>query len=202
MLCPNVDNMLERSLASVLSSPACTICKDAPEECFATSQAMWTNHCLQEGDSNFPPTLYTEDTDVVVQKGGNHHVDAYSAFMDHTKKLKTPLDSILKDNGISTIYMVGIATDYCVYFSAIDALSFGYDVKIVLDATRGIAQETIESAKADMISQGATIINSDDVLSMECPSPLLDNEETSGGTRFTTAIFSFARIMVATATMW
>lgn len=170
-LCPSIATSSQRALQDVLSSPACTICKDSPEECFETTQAMWTNHCLEEGDSTFPPTLVTQDSDIIVQKGGNMHVDSYSAFMDNTKKLKTPLDDVLAENGVTTIYVVGIATDYCVYFSTIDALALGYDVKLVLDATRGIDTDTVEAAVADMLVQGAEIVNAVDVMAMECPAP-------------------------------
>lgn len=168
-LCPSVADSPQELLDSVMSSPACTICKETPDECFSTTQAMWTNHCKQDGDSNFPPTLYTEETDIVVQKGTNQYVDAYSAFMDNTRKLKTPLDTILAEKDITTIYIAGIATDYCVYYSTVDALGLGYDVNLILDATRGIAEETVASATADMIAKGATVVTTADVLAMDCP---------------------------------
>ena len=166
MLCPNTSAV---ALADIMESPACSVCKNSPEECFETTQAMWTNHCLEDWDSIFPPGLVTEPTDIVVQKGGKKYVDSYSAFMDNTKKLKTPLDDILKENSVKTIYVVGIATDYCVYYSTIDALSLGYEVYLVLDATRGIAQATVDAAVADMRANNATIINTADVLATECP---------------------------------
>ena len=153
---------------AVLRSPACTICKETPEECFETTQAMWTNHCLVDGDSDFPATLVTMDTDVIVQKGTGTFVDAYSAFADNTKRLRSGLDDTLKGLGIETLYIVGIATDYCVYYSALDALELGYDVKVIEDATRGIAPDTIAAALADLKLKGAEIITVEDVKAMEC----------------------------------
>eukprot|EP00934_Nitzschia_sp_Nitz4_P003923 Nitzschia sp. Nitz4//scaffold48_size128905//86685//87674//NITZ4_003610-RA/size128905-processed-gene-0.93-mRNA-1//1//CDS//3329553012//3913//frame0 len=155
--------------ARVLEATACTVCSESPEECFETTQAMWTNHCLQDGDTTFPPGLYTEDTDIIVQKGGNLYVDAYSAFMDNTKKIKTELDDVMQENGVETIYLAGIATDYCVYYSALDAISLGYDVYLIEDATRGIAADGVEAALADMIEHNVTIIQASDLLAMECP---------------------------------
>jgi nicotinamidase-related amidase len=114
-LCPDVENSLEGAYEATMDSPACSICKDTPEECFGTTQAMWTNHCLQTEDSNFPPSVITQDSDIIVQKGGNPYVDSYSAFMDNARKLKTPLDEILQDHDVGTIYIMGIATDYCKY---------------------------------------------------------------------------------------
>ena len=174
-LCPSVDTASADLTAQVMASPACTICQDTPEECFETTQAMWTNHCLQSGDSGFPPTLVNQDSDIVVQKGGNAYVDSYSAFADNTKRLQTKLDGILKENDVDTIYILGIATDYCVYYSTIDGLGLGYEMNLVLDATRGIAPDTVELALADMLASGAKVVNSTELLAMACPAP------TSGG---------------------
>lgn len=158
------------SMDTSSKSPACTLCVDAPEECFSTTQAMWPNHCLQSGDSDFAPSLYTMESDIVVRKGSNPYVDAYSAFMDNTKKLKTPLETVLLENSVDTIYIVGLATDYCVYFSVIDALSLGFKVYVILDATRGISDDGVTAAVADMKAKGAIITDSATVLNMECPS--------------------------------
>jgi len=165
---------------AVLSAPACVICKESPDECFETTQAMWTNHCLVEGDSDFPSTLLTMDTDVIVQKGTGTFVDAYSAFADNTKRLSSDLDQTLKNLEIETLYVVGIATDYCVYYSVLDALELGYNVKVIEDATRGIAAQTVTAALEDMKLKGAEIITIADVMTMECPSsspPLIVAEE-------------------------
>jgi len=75
---------------------------------------MWTDHCLQTGDSTFPPSLVTKPTDIIVQKGTNTYVDAYSAFMDNSGNLKTSLDATLQANAVDTLYVAGIATDVCV----------------------------------------------------------------------------------------
>eukprot|EP00588_Corethron_pennatum_P022835 CAMPEP_0194313246 /NCGR_PEP_ID=MMETSP0171-20130528/10124_1 /TAXON_ID=218684 /ORGANISM="Corethron pennatum, Strain L29A3" /LENGTH=343 /DNA_ID=CAMNT_0039068113 /DNA_START=117 /DNA_END=1148 /DNA_ORIENTATION=+ len=180
-LCPIPEN----TSASVLNSPACTLCRDSPDDCFETMQAMWTNHCLQVGDSGFPAQLYTEPEDVVVQKGYNTYVDSYSSFMDNTRKLKTKLDDTLTNLSIGTIYIVGIATDYCVYFTTLDALRLGYKVYVVTDAMRGISDVTVASALADMEAQGAIMLTSEDILSMDYPineasPPKMNEQELSG----------------------
>jgi nicotinamidase/pyrazinamidase len=91
--------------------------------------------------------------------------------MGNTRKLKTPLDSILPEKGITTVYIAGIATDYCVYYSTTeDALGLGYKVNLILHATRGIANETVASTTAGMIAnKGATVVSTADVLAMNCP---------------------------------
>jgi len=190
-LCPNVTNTQN----IVFQSPACTLCQETPEECFSTTQAMWTNHCLQTGDSNFPPSLVTSDSDIIVQKGGNEYVDSYSAFMDNTRKLKTPLDGILKENSITTLYIVGIASDYCVYFSAVDAVRLGYQVNVVLDATRGIAEETVDAAVKDMEEEGANIINASDVPGCEEASTSTGYSRETAPGKLATGVFTLAYFM-------
>lgn len=168
-LCPSPENISDDAKMSIFNSTACEKCKESPGECFDTTQAMWTDHCLRSGDSGFPVGLDTKPTDVVVQKGGNVHVDSYSAFLDNTKRLKTSLDDTLTELSVGTIYMVGIATDYCVYFSALDALSLGYEVYVVTDAMRGISESGVAAALADMEGQGATLITSDEMFAKGCP---------------------------------
>ena len=73
------------------------------------TQAMWPDHCLQDGDSELAPALITEDSDMVVPKVNNEFADDYSAFMDNTKTVHTELDKVLRDDEITTLYIVGIA---------------------------------------------------------------------------------------------
>ena len=117
---------------------ACTQCVSDPTSCSTTDQAMWTDHCLQDGDSTFPPSLTTEASDVVVQKGTNKYVDANSAFVDNTQTLRTSLGSTLEEHGIDTLYVAGIATDVCVKWTVIDALAAHYSVKVIRDATAAV----------------------------------------------------------------
>ena len=162
---------------AVMSAPACTICKESPDECFETTQAMWTSHCLMEGDSDFPSTLMTMDNDVIVQKGTGRFVDAYSVFADNTKRLRSDLDETLKSLEIETLYFVGIAAEYCVCDSALDALELGYNVKVIEDAIRGITPETTNAALTDMKLKGAQIVTVADVMAMDCPMPPVEEPE-------------------------
>ena len=162
------------SPGTVAENPACQTCRDAPDSCFATTQAMWTDHCLQSGDSTFPPTLDRRDGDATIQVGTNRFVDAYSAFMDNTKSLKTELDDKLFSKGITHLIVTGIATDYCVQGTVLDALSdltHPYTVTLVQDATAPVQGNiaSFNTSVALMKSSGATIVTTADVLAMECP---------------------------------
>lgn len=159
--------------AFVDSNPACSTCRDTPDACYQTVQEMWTDHCLQSGDSTFPPSLDKRDGDYVVQKGMNQYVDAYSAFMDNTQSLKTELDAKLQELGVTTLYVAGIATDVCVRWTVRDALhsnTASYAVNVISDATAAVLGDVTnyDSAMAYMEQQGATLYTTAEVLAMAC----------------------------------
>lgn len=161
----------------VSGNAACTTCAASDSNCFDMEQAMWTDHCLQTGDSDFPPSLDKRDSDTVVQKGLSKYVDAYSAFMDNTQTLKTSLDSILQSKGITKLFIAGIATDVCVRWTVTDALgsnTAAYDVTLIKDATAAVLgnQENFNAAIGSMAAAGAKIVTTDDMLSMQCTNTL------------------------------
>jgi nicotinamidase-related amidase len=192
-----------RSTQASLGNLACKICFNdtTSSECFDTVQAMWPDHCPETGDSTFPPSLTTKESDVIVQKGLHQWVDAYSAFFDNTRKLKTPLEEILKEHGITHIHIAGIATDFCVSWSAEDAISLGYDVTLIQDAAAGIgipttgADTTITEAMRSMKAKGVKFVNTNDVLNMACPSAVSTITTTS--TTTTTSDASHASMIFA-----
>jgi nicotinamidase-related amidase len=171
-LCPPADfSYADNNSAFVTDNHACSVCKSEPDRCFQTSQAMWTDHCRDTGDSGFPPSVDKRSTDLVVKKGVMRDVDAYSAFLDNTKSLKTKLDDLLKSEGVTDLYVVGIATDYCVQQSVTDAIDLGYTVKVVKDATAAVMgnQTNFLAALDVMEKHGATIMSDADVLATTCP---------------------------------
>eukprot|EP00403_Amphidinium_massartii_P012309 CAMPEP_0178410416 /NCGR_PEP_ID=MMETSP0689_2-20121128/20968_1 /TAXON_ID=160604 /ORGANISM="Amphidinium massartii, Strain CS-259" /LENGTH=357 /DNA_ID=CAMNT_0020031591 /DNA_START=31 /DNA_END=1104 /DNA_ORIENTATION=+ len=187
----------------VEGNPACSICSATPENCFETSQRMWTDHCEQSGDSTLSSELNGAVQDfVLIQKGSNQYVDAYSAFMDNSRNLQTTLDATLQERGVTHIYLAGIATDVCVSFTAMDALlnSTGdYAVTVIGDATAGIFPSTEAAALAEFeATNGITVMNTSDILAMECPSATAAPDSvTSGGLRLTlSATLAFALLLV------
>jgi len=180
----------------ITGNTACTTCKTNPETCFNTTQAMWTDHCLQTGDSTFPPSLVRDDNDLIVQKGSNLYVDAYSGFMDNTQNLKTELDSVLQTKGITSLYIAGIATDVCVMATVRDAFhskTGTYAVKVIKDATAAVqgSQANFDKAIQDMIGFGAEMITTADVLNMACPTGG-ETEPLSGSIKIASPVLFFA----------
>jgi len=102
-------------------------------------QVLWPDHCIQgtEG-AGFHPALNTDRADMIVRKGYNSAIDSYSAFFENDHKTPTGLEGYLRTRGITTLTLVGLATDFCVNYSAVDAARLGFDVTVDLSLCRAI----------------------------------------------------------------
>lgn len=130
-------------------------------------QVWWPNHCVENTKgSEFHPDLNSKYIDKIIFKGTDKEIDSYSGFFDNGKLNKTELDSILKKNNVDTLYIMGLATDFCVKFTVLDALQLGYKVYLVEDGCRGVNLTPNSSLDAinEMKEKGAIIINSSDIL--------------------------------------
>ncbi|CAH1793810.1 unnamed protein product, partial [Owenia fusiformis] len=130
------------------------------------SQTLWPDHCvINTTDADFVSTLLTTDKTFIIQKGYNRKIDSYSAFYDNGGFTQTELHNRLKSFDIDTLFITGLATDFCLYWTAKDAKRLGYNVYVVLDTSRGITFQGTIDAVADMRTKGIHIINSTDVAS-------------------------------------
>lgn len=128
-------------------------------------QVLWPNHCVQ----NTPGAEILLDKKLfkaVVKKGMDAQFDSYSGFQDDGGK-KTEMDKILKKAGIKKVLVYGIATDYCVKATAIDAAVAGYKVVMVKNLSRGVAPETSAKALDEMKAKGITVIENLDIAKLE-----------------------------------
>jgi nicotinamidase/pyrazinamidase len=131
-------------------------------------QVMWPDHCVQgTPDAEFHPDLNVEAIDYIQQKGENPAVDSYSAFRDNDQAALTGLAGYLRAQQVSELDVCGLATDYCVKFSALDAVEMlpGVNVRFVTDASRGIDPEGVKAAIAEMKASGVGIVSSAEILS-------------------------------------
>jgi len=135
------------------------------EIAYALQQTLWPDHCIQDtDDAEFSVDLETSDDDIIIQKGMDPTVDYYSAFYDNRDLNPTALPGILEENGVTDVYVVGLALDYCVFHSSQSATELGYKTYVIQDATRGIAEESMNSAIQSMEAAGVTMIESTDIL--------------------------------------
>jgi nicotinamidase/pyrazinamidase len=113
--------------------PHDVICVDGIE------QVLWPVHCVPgTHGAAFHKDFNTNDVDLILRKGSDPRIDSYSAFLENDKMTETGLHYYLKGLHLDTVYLCGLATDYCVYFSAMDAKHFGFDTHVIIDAMKGI----------------------------------------------------------------
>jgi nicotinamidase/pyrazinamidase len=122
-------------------------------------QVMWPDHCVQETQgAEFHPELL--DVPTVFCKGMDPTVDSYSAFFDNCGKNPSGLDGYLKENGVQEVLVVGLATDYCVKYTALDAVKLGYKVSVELKGCRGVDMNgSVDAAISEMRESGVSIID-------------------------------------------
>lgn len=119
------------------------------------TQVLWPDHCVQgSAGAAFHPDLLTDRAELVVRKGHHRQVDSYSAFMEADRRTRTGLAGTLRERGISRVLLCGLALDYCVAWSALDAREAGFEVMVIADATRGIARDSSAAAWAQMEAAG------------------------------------------------
>lgn len=126
------------------------------------TQHLWPDHCLQHSaGSQFAAELNSEKIEKIIFKGTDPLIDSYSTFFDNLHKKKTELDSFLQSKEIGELYILGLATDYCVFYSVLDALALGYKVFVLREGCRSIEQDSgeVEKLFQTMEQKGATIIN-------------------------------------------
>ena len=123
------------------------------------SQVLWPTHCVQGSKgADFHPNLQTNSAEVVVRKGFRTAIDSYSAFFENDQTTVTGLEGYLRTRGIQELTLVGLATDFCVYYSAIDAIKLGFVVTVDLGLCRAIdLAGSLDTACRSMQLAGRTL---------------------------------------------
>ncbi|VAW18290.1 Nicotinamidase [hydrothermal vent metagenome] len=126
-------------------------------------QVLWPAHCVQGSDgARFHVDLVTDSADLVLRKGFRAAIDSYSAFYENDKTTRTGLAGYLGERGVKRVVLTGLATDFCVCYSALDAVELGFEVSLVTDACRGIDLDgSLAAAMETMAERGVTFVTSD-----------------------------------------
>src|SRR3979409_166325 len=119
-------------------------------------QTLWPDHCVQGTlGSAFHPQLKTERAELVIRKGFRPAIDSYSAFYENDRRTPTGLAGYLRERGFRRVFLAGLATDFCVYYSAVDACRLGFDVALIEQGCRGInLNGSLDAAWAAMAAAG------------------------------------------------
>lgn len=127
-------------------------------------QILWPVHCVQGTlGAEFHPALERSAIDRVFRKGDDPAVDSYSGFFDNDHRKSTGLATYLKDHGVRSVYIAGLTTEYCVRFTALDAVELGFSAYVIEDACRGVNINAgdVRKALAAMRAKGVVLIEAD-----------------------------------------
>lgn len=126
------------------------------------AQVLWPDHCIHGSlGAQFHPDLQTDRADLVIRKGYNPDIDSYSAFFENDHKTPTGLEGYLRTRGIVELEMVGLALDFCVHFSAVDAAKLGFRVTVRQDLCRAIDLDgSLTAALQVMQTTGVQLVTS------------------------------------------
>lgn len=130
------------------------------------TQVLWPTHCVQGSqDAELHPDLNIPSAQLIIRKGYHQHIDSYSAFLEADQQTSTGLAGYLQSRGIDTVYVVGLATDFCVAWTAMDAAKLGFASYVIEDACRAIdLNGSLENAWQAMNDAGVQRISSQDIL--------------------------------------
>lgn len=125
-------------------------------------QVLWPDHCVQgSSGAEFHQQLDMKRVEAIVRKGMTPEIDSYSGFYDNGHKKATGLSGYLKERAVQSVYVCGLAGDYCVYYTAKDALKEGFDTFLIEDATRPINPADFEKAKQEVARKGGHVLHSE-----------------------------------------
>lgn len=129
-------------------------------------QVLWPDHCVQGSyGAEFHPDLETDRADIIVRKGFRPQIDSYSAFFENDRTTPTGLTGYLRDRQVDGVTLVGLATDFCVAYSALDARTLGFEATVIEDACRAIDIDgSLASAMTEMRNKGVKFATSQAIL--------------------------------------
>lgn len=126
---------------------------------FGLPQTLWPDHCIQNtSGAEFHKYLNTQNVYAIFRKGTNPSIDSYSGFYDNGKRESTGLKGYLNEKGVTDVYVCGLAGDFCVQFTAFDALQAGFKTYMIDSAIKSISPSNFEAIKKEFIAQGGNII--------------------------------------------
>lgn len=125
------------------------------------SQILWPDHCIQGSPgAAFSTQLDRKKIEAIFRKGMEKDIDSYSGFFDNGKKKATGMGAYLKGRGVTSLFVAGLAADFCVYFTALDGLGLGFESTIISDATRAIDENAFQGTLKNFHAKGGKTIHS------------------------------------------
>jgi nicotinamidase/pyrazinamidase len=128
-------------------------------------QTLWPNHCVQQTHgAEFHPDLHLPRVELILRKGFRPEIDSYSAFFENDRTTPTGLAGYLRERGLTRVFLCGLAYDYCVGYSALDARRLGFEAVILQDACRAIdLNGSVAKIEAEFAAAGILLIRSEEL---------------------------------------
>jgi nicotinamidase/pyrazinamidase len=127
-------------------------------------QILWPDHCVQGSKgAELARAFNTNRVEAIFRKGTDPAIDSYSAFHDNARRKSTGLEGYLKWKKVDRVFLAGLAADFCVSYSIMDALAMGFGAVLVKDATRAISEEGFRAAEKALLAKGGTIVLSNEI---------------------------------------
>ena len=127
-------------------------------------QILWPDHCVQGSrGAELARAFNTNRVEAIFRKGTDPGIDSYSAFYDNARRKSTGLEGYLKWKKVDRVVLAGLAADFCVSYSIMDALAMGFGAVLVKDATRAISEEGFRAAEKAILAKGGTIALSEEL---------------------------------------
>jgi nicotinamidase/pyrazinamidase len=128
-------------------------------------QTLWPDHCIQgTSGAAFHADLESDRASLIIRKGFRRHIDSYSAIFENDHTTETGLNGYFRERGVARVYLCGLATDFCVGFSAVDAAACGFETLVIEDGCRAIDLDgSLAAARDRMVEAGVTFVTSGDI---------------------------------------
>lgn len=127
-------------------------------------QILWPDHCVQGSrGAELARAFNTDRVEAVFRKGTDPGIDSYSAFYDNARRKSTGLEGYLKWKKVDRVFLAGLAADFCVSYSIMDALAMGFDAVLIKDGTRAISEEGFRAAEKALLAKGARVVLSENL---------------------------------------
>lgn len=127
-------------------------------------QILWPDHCVQGSrGAELAKAFNTNRVEAIFRKGTDPAIDSYSAFYDNGRRKSTGLEGYLKWKKVDRVFLAGLAADFCVYYSLMDALAVGFRAALIKDGTRAISEEGFKAAEKAILAKGGTVVRSEEL---------------------------------------
>ncbi len=133
-------------------------------------QILWPDHCVQGSrGAEYSPAFNANRVEAIVRKGTDPKIDSYSTFYDNARRKSTGLEGFLKWKTVDRVFLAGLAADFCVYYSTMDALSLGFQAVVIKDGTRAISDEGFRAAEKAILAKGGKVVDSESLSGLVRP---------------------------------